>query len=99
MDLQKLPSDKLIGMLSAKNHWYAAKARRILADRRDPEVVLPLRRMIFDTDNDTLALESLWALYVSGGFDEAFAGKLLAHRNPDIRRWTVRFLGDERKVS
>jgi len=98
-DLKKLPSDKLIALLSAQNHWYTTKARRILADRRDPEVVLPLRRMIFESQDDTLALESLWALYVSGGFDESFAEKLLAHKNPDIRRWTVRFLGDERKVT
>src|SRR5439155_24826002 len=38
-------------------------------------------------------------LYVSGGFDDAFAGAALGHRDADVRRWTVRLLGDEEKVS
>src|SRR5439155_4059648 len=40
-----------------------------------------------------------WALYVSGGFDDAFAAEALGQPNADLRRWTVRFLGDEEKVS
>ena len=46
-----------------------------------------------------LALESLWALYVSGGFDEDFAAQLLDHPNEDVRTWTIRLLGDGKKVS
>jgi putative membrane-bound dehydrogenase-like protein len=98
-DLSTLSSAKLVAMLSHPNDWYVRKARQILADRRDPEVILPLRTMILDSKDDHVALEALWALYVSGGFDEPFAEKLLSHRNPDVRRWTVRFLGDEVKVS
>jgi putative membrane-bound dehydrogenase-like protein len=98
-DLARLPSSKLVELLTHPNDWYVRKARRFLADRRDPEVIFPLRTLILTSKSDHLALEALWALYVSGGFDEEFAGKLLAHPNPDIRRWTVRFLGDEGKVS
>src|SRR5205085_10991038 len=49
--------------------------------------------------NEELALQGLWALYVSGGFDEDFAAKALTHPAPHIRSWTVRLLGDEDKVS
>src|SRR6266851_4805978 len=99
LDLTKLSSDKLVALLSHANDWYVRKARRILADRRDPEVIFPLRTLVLESNNDQLALQALWALYVSGGFDEDFAGKLLSHRNPDVRRWTVRLLGDDNKVS
>jgi putative heme-binding domain-containing protein len=44
-------------------------------------------------------LEALWALYVSGGFDDEVAIQLLDHSSPAVRHWTIRFLGDERDVS
>jgi putative heme-binding domain-containing protein len=86
-------------MLDNPNPWLVRKARRLLADRRDPEVILPLRTTVLETKNDRLALESLWALHVSGGFNDRFAEKVLAHRSTAVRKWTVRFLGDEREVS
>ena len=98
-DLARLPSDRLVSLLAHPNDWFRRKARQVLADRRDPEVVFPLRTLIAEAKDADLQLQALWALYVSGGFNDAFAAKLLDHRNPDIRRWTVRLLGDERKVT
>ncbi|HTU21838.1 MAG TPA: PVC-type heme-binding CxxCH protein [Gemmataceae bacterium] len=98
-DVRKLSSARLVSLLSSKNDWLVRKARRVLADRRDPEVIFPLRRLVLESKDDALALQALWALYVSGGFTEGFAAKALGHHNPDVRRWTVRFLGDEGRVS
>jgi putative membrane-bound dehydrogenase-like protein len=97
-DLARRSSAELVALLSHPNDWYVRTARRLLADRRDPEVIFPLRTLVQESKDDHLALEALWALYVSGGFDEDCAARLLAHRNPDVRRWTVRFLGDEERV-
>ena len=97
--LTALSSTELIDLLSSKNDWWVRKARRILADRRDPKVIPPLRKLIFTSHDDHLALEALWGLYVSGGFNDALAAKLLSHSNPAIRRWTVRLLGDENQVA
>jgi putative membrane-bound dehydrogenase-like protein len=98
-DLAKLPSDRLVSLLSHPNGWFRRQARQVLADRRDPEVIFPLRTLVLEGKDEGLQLEALWALYVSGGFNEGFAGKLLGHRNPDVRRWAARFLGDEGAVS
>jgi len=98
-DLRKLSSDQLVDLLGDKNDWFVRKARRILADRRDTKIIPRLRKQIFQMDDSHLALESLWALYVSGGFNDQFALKLLAHTNSSVRKWTVRLLGDENKVS
>jgi putative membrane-bound dehydrogenase-like protein len=95
LDLAKLPSDKLVSLLSHPNDWLRRKARQVLAGRRDPEVIFPLRALISESKDADLQLQALWALYVSGGFTDALAMKLLDHQNPDVRRWTVRFLGDE----
>jgi putative heme-binding domain-containing protein len=98
-DLGKLPRAKLLALLDHPNHWFVRKARRVLADRRDPEVIFPLRALVLEGKDEQRALEALWALYVGGGFNEAFAGQALGHRSAHVRRWTVRFLGDERKAS
>jgi putative membrane-bound dehydrogenase-like protein len=95
LDLGKLSSQKLVDLLAEPNDWYVRKARRILGDRRDPNVVPRLSAMVFDAKNDQLALQALWALYVSGGFDEAIARRALAHRDPHVRAWTVRLVGDD----
>ncbi len=84
-DLARLSSDTLVSMLSHPNDWFRRKAREVLADRRDPEVIFPLRRLVVEAANDDLQLQALWALYVSGGFDDDFAEKLLGHRNRDVR--------------
>jgi putative membrane-bound dehydrogenase-like protein len=98
-DLSKLSRSELLALLHHPNDWFVRRARRILADRRDPEVIFPLRNLIRGTRDEQLALEALWALYVSGGFNERFAAEILDHSNPHVRRWVVRFLGDEGKVS
>lgn len=98
-DLRKFSTPQLITLLGDLNDWLVRKARRILADRRDPEAILPLRSLVLETKDDHLALEALWALYVSGGFNEAFAGESLNHRSAPVRKWTVRLLGDEKHVS
>src|SRR5439155_11849669 len=98
-DVSKLSSAQLVALLSSSNEWFARKARRVLADRRDCSGIEPLHHLALEGEDDHASLEALWALYVSGGFDDAFAQRALAHRNPDIRRWAVRLLGDEEHVS
>ncbi|HEV3136701.1 MAG TPA: PVC-type heme-binding CxxCH protein [Pirellulales bacterium] len=97
--LTGLPSKQLIGMLAGTNDWYVRKARRILADRLDPEAIFPLRTRVMESKDDHEALEALWALYTSGGLDDEFAEKLLGHPNADIRWWCVRLQGDEECVA
>ncbi len=97
--LTSLASSQLVALLGDKNDWYVRKARRILADRRDPEMIFPLRRLVAESPDDHLALEALWALYVSGGLSDPFAESLLAHRSADVRWWSVRLLGDENRVT
>jgi len=96
--LGKTSSKELVALLDNPNSWWSGEARRVLGERRDATVVPLLRKMVLE-DKGKLALESLWALYVSGGFDEDFAAKLLDHPNPDVRTWAIRLVGDSKKVS
>src|SRR6266446_5408801 len=98
-DLSRLSSEQLVDLLDQPNAWFSRKARLLLAERRDPKVLPRLRKQISDKQSPRLALQSLWALYVSGGFDEKFASQLLTDPNENVRAWTVRLLGDSRQVS
>ncbi len=97
-DLSRKSSRELLDLLSHPNEWYVQTAREILAERHDSSAYPGLRKYILDNPGK-LALESLWALYASGGLDEPFALKTLTHTDEDVRAWTVRLLGDARKVS
>jgi hypothetical protein len=44
------------------------------------------------------ALEALWALHQMGGLDEAIASSALTHPQPAVRAWSIRLLGDARKL-
>jgi putative membrane-bound dehydrogenase-like protein len=98
-DLRRLSSKQLVDLLNYPNDWFVRKARRILADRRDRAVIAPLQKLVLSTRDDQLALQALWALYVSDGFDDSLAEKTLGHRSPHVRSWTVRLLGDAGQVS
>ena len=46
-----------------------------------------------------LALESLWALNACGGFTDEFALEALKRPNEMVRYWTIRLLGDRKRVT
>ena len=53
----------------------------------------------FSLITNHFALEAFWALNASGGFDDAFALQTLHHPNEMIRYWTIRLLGDRKRVT
>lgn len=96
-DLRKSTSAELIQLLASPDRWHREAARRLLADRRDPSVIASLRQSL-PTTRGQLALELLWALHLSGGLDEPTARALVDHDEPQVRLWTVRLLGDDRRL-
>ncbi|MGE3819303.1 MAG: PVC-type heme-binding CxxCH protein, partial [Isosphaeraceae bacterium] len=98
-DLSKLSTDELIAFRSHANDWYAREARRILAERRDPSAAAKLKTLVQKETDEPTALRDLWGLHVSGGLDDSTAQGLLEHSLAGIRRWTVRLLGDDRRMN
>ena len=97
-DLGSLSTPALVALLANPSQPQRQTALRLLADRKDRSIVPTLAKMVADHTGQ-LALESLWALNVSGGFDDDVALLTLAHQDPQVRLWTVRLLGDAMKVS
>jgi putative heme-binding domain-containing protein len=96
--ISKLSSDALVDLLKHANTWYAREARRILMERRDAGIRPRLAEMV-QHEKGILALEALWALHVSGGLSDDVALKLLDHPFAHVRAWTIRLLGDRRRVA
>ncbi len=69
-DLSKLNSKQLVETLSHPNEWFREQAKRLLADRRDPTVV-PILKELVQSNQGQLALEALWAVYLSGGWERS----------------------------
>ncbi len=48
---------------------------------------------------DGRSLEALWAVHGAGRFDLDLASRLLSHEDQHVRRWTIRLLGDHRRLN
>ncbi len=97
-DLAKLSTSELVDLLDHTNKWFRQEALQLIGDRKDSSVIPRLREQI-ENSTGQIALESLWALNLSGGFDDEFALKTLDHPDPFVRSWTVRLLCDQQNVS
>ena len=96
-DLGKKTSLELIAVLDHPNKWYRQQALRLFGDRKDASIIPALKQKLFESDGQA-ALESLWALNLSGGLDESVAEKSLQHQDPHVRAWTIRLLCDQHQV-
>jgi len=96
--LRERGTAELIDLLSHSNAWYARQARVILAERKDQSAIPKLRALVLNAESQELALEALWAYFVTGGLEEDFAKQLLEHPNEYVRAWTIRLMGDQRRV-
>ena len=91
--------DKLVQTaLRHPNRWHRETALRLLGDTKDPTLV-PKLRAVLREESGQPALQALWALNLCGGFGKEVALQTLGHKNPHVRRWTVRLLGDQKEVS
>lgn len=97
-DLSRLSSSQLVERLTAPNRWVRQTALRLLADRKDASLV-PTLSASLSRASGQIALETLWALNLCGGFTDGEALRTLAHPDPWVRLWTVRLLGDGHQVS
>lgn len=97
-DLSKLTNAELIKKLGDKNKWFRQQALLQFANRKDRSI-LPKLTDILKGNNPDLALEALWAINLSGGFNDDLAIITLKHPDQYVREWTVRLIGDKRKIS
>lgn len=97
-DLTKKTTDELIDLFAHKNRWFRQTALRVLGERQDAAALPRLRKILVEREDDQ-ALHALWAIHLCGGWDEEIAYAALEHKNPYVRVWGIRLIGDDHKVS
>lgn len=97
-DLSKKSNAELLALLSHPNDWYTRQARRLMAERRN-QAIVPALKNLLDSNDQRLALQALWSIYVSGGFDNPLAERTLNSPHEYVRAWTVRLLGDAKTLA
>lgn len=79
--------------------WSGDATKRAISAKSDgprpPAALLKTPSLI----TNHFALEAFWAVNASGGFDDAFALQTLNHPNEMVRYWTIRLLGDRKRVT
>ncbi len=99
-DMGQLATKELVDLQLHHNDWFVREARQVLQERAArsddmKEAHAALRRM-FDQQKDvTRKLRALWALYVTGGTDDAWLRRLLRHENEQMRIWAIQLLVDQ----
>lgn len=103
-DLTKLTDARLVELQTSKSDWHARRARLILQGRaaqgklqRDTHG--RLREIFQNNDDPNLKLRAMWALHVTGGFNEAQLLAALNHNDEYIRAWAIQLLCEDQAPS
>ncbi len=97
-DLGAKSTGELIDALSLPNKWFRQEALRLLAHRADRSAIPRLRQSALQSGEPQRALEALWALNLTGGFDESFAAKAIESPDEHVRAWAVRLACDDGSI-
>ncbi len=93
--------------LKNPNRWVRQTALRQIADARynrataewTKKTLAPsLKKQCLESTGQP-ALEFLWAFNLAGALDDSSALEFLDHKDPYVRLWTIRLLGDENHLT
>lgn len=101
MDLAKLPSAELAGLLAHPNVWQRRTAQRVLTERGvsafGPRRLHPITPL-FDLAKKGSTLDSrlaaLWTLHSTGLLEDEFLDEVADDTEPAVRAWAARLTGE-----
>ncbi len=97
--------DAVLVKYQEQEDWFSHSSRRLLQERAASgdfdrvQVSLKLNRIIKDGGETGIQLRALWSLFLIGNLDDVKLIDYLDAPSPSIRKWSVRLLGDDKKVS
>ncbi len=97
-DLSKYSSEQLVELLKSNNKWFRQQALIQFGNSKDRSIVPKLVGLLESKDNPS-SLEALWAINIINRLDDRTTTLALQHKNPYVRLWGVRLLGDTKRVS
>ncbi|MGB2717713.1 MAG: PVC-type heme-binding CxxCH protein [Vicinamibacterales bacterium] len=103
-DLRAMSDAQLVELQTNRSDWHARRARVILQNRAVKQQLQPdthdrLRRIFTTSVNGDWRLRAMWALHVTGGWNEATLVPALADSDEHIRAWAIQLLLEDRSPS
>ena len=103
-DLRSVSDAQLVDLQTNRSDWHARRARIILQNRAvkrqlQPDTYDRLRRLFTTSTNGDWRLRAMWALHVTGGWNEAGLTAALRDRDEHIRAWAIQLLMEDRSPS
>ena len=95
LNLADKTDSELLQFLGHPNKWHRQTAVRLLGERKNNTSVFNELSQLIAENRGLVALNALWALHQADGLDFATAQAGIQHPDADVRRWTIRALGDE----
>lgn len=92
-DLHKESADELLARLSDSNKWVRKQAVMEIGWRRLEELIPQLSEIAMKNE-ESRAIDALFALDQLNALTEVQATALLDHADPYVRRWTVKMIGE-----
>jgi putative membrane-bound dehydrogenase-like protein len=98
VDPAKESDEKLVGMQTSKNEWFARHARVVLRDRGLKADAKTKLTAMFDSDGDAVhRLRAMWTLHMCGALDEGRLMKGLADSDEYVRGWAIQLLAEDKQ--
>lgn len=103
VNLRKKSDKELAELQLHDNDWYVRHARRILqeraaGDKLDPEARGFLEKTALKHADSRKRLRAIWALHVTGRWDEKLIRQLLGDPTPFVRGWMIQLALEEGKA-
>lgn len=94
LNLAKASAGELVKTLGHANVWHRRMAQRILTERAGAPAREPLLNVLKSSENSDARIAALWTLHGRGQLQMADLAGLASDRDPVIRTWTARLLGE-----
>lgn len=105
VDLSKMDDQAVLDRLNFSDQWHVRRARQELvrryANMQTPDIHPPealiesLRQTTFTSPDPQKALEAFWTWTSLASLSDAHMSQLLASPHASIRRWCIRWIGDQ----
>lgn len=99
-DLAKFSDEQLVALQTSPSDWHARRARLLLQGRAasgklSAQTHGQLREIFTKNSNSDHRLRAMWALHVTGGFDEKSLAAFLTDGDAHVRAWAVQLLCED----
>jgi putative membrane-bound dehydrogenase-like protein len=100
LNLARLPSSELVGLLAHPNVWHRRQAQRVLNGRKD---VAGERESLVELYKTGKSLDSrlaaFWTIFSTGLMDDALLDQAANDKDAAVRMWAARFTGERHEAS